>query len=39
MKKLYKFMDFISEGLQSYQFDLLSDDPFLYKYQFFNANF
>ena len=29
-------MDFISEGLESYQFDLLSDDPFLYKYQFFD---
>ena len=30
-------MDFISEGLESYQFDLLSDDPFLYKYQFFDS--
>ncbi len=30
-------MDFISEGLESYEFDLLSDDPFLYKYQFFDS--
>jgi len=37
MKKLYKFMDFISEGLESYQFELLSDNPFLYKYQFFDS--
>jgi len=30
-------MDFISEGLESYEFDLISDDPFLYKYQFFDS--
>ncbi len=31
-------MDFISEGLESYEFDLISDDPFLYKYHFFDSH-
>ncbi len=30
-------MEFISEGVQSYDFELISDNPFLYKYQFFDS--
>jgi len=31
-------MEFISEGVESYDFDLISDDSFLYKYQFFDSS-
>lgn len=37
MRYLSDFYDFLCEEIQSYQFELVSDDPFIYKYSFIDV--
>lgn len=36
MKYIHSYLELINEGVEGYSYSLISDDPFLFKYEFFD---